>query len=56
MDKREKNALYDKVCIALTDYENSESSDEVDFGFLHEFYYLLVEIQNTWEELTSEAH
>lgn len=54
MDKKEKDALYDKIRIELTNYENSENTDEVNYGFLQEFYSLLVEIQNTWEELTSK--
>lgn len=50
----EKNAIYDKVCIALTDYENSEDTEESNQGFLEEFYSLLVEISANWEELTGE--
>ena len=54
MDKREKKELYDKICRELTNYEHSESTPEVDKGDLEEFYFLLVEIQNKWEELTNE--
>lgn len=54
MNAMERKALYDKMCIALTDYENSENTEEVNRGFLDEFYFLLVEIQNRWDELITE--
>ena len=54
MTRMEKNEIYDKICISLTDYENSENTEEVNAGFLDEFYGLLVEIENSWEELTGD--
>lgn len=54
MTRMQKNELYDAICIALTDYENSENTEEVNAGFLEEFYGLLVSITNNWEELTGE--
>lgn len=53
MDRVQKNELYDKICMELTNYENAENTEEVDRGFLEEFYLLLVKIQNCWGELTS---
>lgn len=54
MKAMEKSSLYGRVCIALTDYENSEDTEEVNQGFLEEFYSLLVEISSEWDELISE--
>ena len=54
MTRLEKNALYDKICHSLTDYEHSEDTEEVNAGFLEEFYRLLVEVQGYWDELTFE--
>jgi hypothetical protein len=51
MTKFEKDELYDEICRNLTDYENSD--DEHDMEYLQEFYLLLVQIQNQWDELTS---
>lgn len=54
MNAMERNDLYDRLCRALTDYENSENTEEVNRGFLDEFYFLLVEIQNRCEDLMSD--
>lgn len=52
MDKKGKMELYDKICMELTNYENSENTEEVNLGYLQEFYGLLVRIQNCWDDLT----
>ena len=46
-----RDELYNKISIALTDYENSQDTEEVNAGFLDEFYNLLVQIQNYWEDV-----
>lgn len=52
MTKIEKNDLYDRMCKLLTDYEMpEEGSDPVTDNDL---YYMLLEIQNKWEELTGD--
>lgn len=49
MDKAEKEAIYDKMCRILTDYETpEEGQDPVTEDDLYE---MLVEIQNCWDEL-----
>ena len=43
-----KEEIYEKICKLLTDYENSKEKDrptELDF------YDLLVEVQNNWDEM-----
>ena len=52
MDNKEKRELYDKICMKLTNYENSKNTEEVNLGYLQEFYGLLVRIQNCWDDLT----
>ena len=54
MTHLEKMAIYDRISIALTNYENSEDTDEVNLRFVDEFYELLAEIQCNWDELISE--
>lgn len=54
MTRIEKDAIYGEMCRLLTEYE---SYDEGAWGRLvaaEECYYLLVKIQNNWDELTSE--
>lgn len=47
--KREKERIYDKISMILTDYENKENDvDETDL------YCLLCEIQNSWELITAQ--
>ena len=46
-----KKELYDHISVMLTDYENQED----DFGKSNinwegEFYQILVDVQNKWEE------
>lgn len=55
MNKMKKDALYDEMCIVITNFE------EVDPGYLrlvddvvYPMYAMLVKIQNNWDELTSE--
>lgn len=52
MNKLEKDAIYDKLCRILTDYEDPQlGQDPVTEDDL---YWMLVEIQNNWDELTVE--
>lgn len=52
MNAMEKEALYDKLCRILTDYEMPEDcQDPVTEADLYD---LLVEIQNSWYELISK--
>ena len=44
-----KKKLYDKICSELSKYENSDNTEEVDTGFLEEFYSLLVQVKNHME-------
>lgn len=49
MTRMDKNAVYDGLCKALTDFEMSKGESwSVD-----ELYKTLVKIQNDWEELTA---
>lgn len=52
MNAMEKEALYDKLCRILTDYEMPE--DGQDPVTEADLYDLLVEIQNSWYELISK--
>lgn len=54
MTRNEKKELYDKLCMELTNFENSENSEEVHMGFLQEFYFLLIQFKNHLEELMCE--
>ena len=50
MDEDEgKKKLYNKICTELTKYENSDNTEEIDIGFLREFYMLLVQVKNHME-------
>ena len=51
MKKLKKNELYDKICRTLTDYENCETNEDHPKATKEDLYYLLVEIQNNWEDL-----
>lgn len=45
----EKEKLYDKICMTLTEYESKENDvDETDL------YRLLCEIQRNWELITAQ--
>ena len=52
MTRLEKNSIYDEMCHLITDYEYipdpSNTVEPIDL------YYMLVKIQNCWEELTRE--
>lgn len=39
--------LYDEICQLLTDYETDDCNVTIE-----DFYSLLVEIQNSWEDIT----
>ena len=44
--KCKREAIYDKLCRVLTNYEFGEY-DETDL------YYMLVEVQNNWDDIIS---
>lgn len=52
MNRIEKDALYNKLCRILTDYEMPEEGQ--DPATESDLYEMLVEIQDNWHELTSE--
>ena len=47
MTKLEKDAVFDRICRVLTDYENGYWNKE-------DLYETLVAIANHWEEITGE--
>ena len=55
MNKMEKNSLYDELCRTLTEYEEQrEPIKGVEWSCKDELYFMLIKIQNKWEELTGE--
>lgn len=51
---RERAALYNKICKALTNYEMPETEEEKTTE--DELYQLLCEIQNRWDDtITAEV-
>lgn len=48
MTKQEKDAIYDKLCHMLTEYEDGNSITAVDF------YGALVDLVNDWEYIIGE--
>ena len=55
MNKMEKNSLYDELCRTLTEYEEQhEPIKGVEWFWEDELYFMLIKIQNKWEELTGE--
>ena len=48
MSELQKKTIYDKMCHLLTDYENTYEVKAEDL------YWMLVEIQNNWEDLTGD--
>lgn len=48
MTQTEKNAIYDRMCGVLTDYEEGKSNE-------NDLYEMLVEMQNEWEALIVES-
>ena len=53
MNRIEKDALYDKLCRILTDYEMPEEGQ--DPATESDLYEMLVKIVNSWDELTEEG-
>ena len=50
----EREALYEKICKTLTNYETPETEDEKTTE--NELYQLLCEIQNCWDDtITAEV-
>ena len=46
-----KKELYDHISAMLTDYENQEDNfDNSNVNWEEEFYHILVNVQNRWEE------
>lgn len=55
MNKMEKNSMYDELCRTLTEYEEQcEPIKGVEWSWEDELYFMLIKIQNKWEELTGE--
>lgn len=55
MNKMKKNSLYDELCRTLTEYEEQrEIIKGVEWSWEDELYFMLIKIQNKWEELTGE--
>ena len=50
MTQSDKNEVYDRMCHLLTDYEDPQPGQ--DPVMESDLYWMLVEIQNRWEELT----
>ena len=47
----QKKELYDHISAMLTDYENQEDNfDKSNINWEEEFYQILVDVQNKWEE------
>lgn len=51
MNAMERKALYDRVCFALTNYEMPEEQGVSEEDAIADMYEVLVEIQNSWDEL-----
>ena len=47
-----KEELYDVICELLTSYEHKEEYVMDEKDWTHNFYLVLVDIQNAWEEIT----
>ena len=55
MTRMDKNNFYDMLCKTLTEYEEQfEPIKDVEWSWEQQLHWLLVEIQNNWEELTGE--
>lgn len=54
MNAMERKALYDRLCFALTNYEMPEEQGVSEEDAIADMYDVLVEIQNSWDELISE--
>ena len=53
MTRMDKNNFYDMLCKTLAEYEEQfEPIKDVDWSWEQQLHWLLVEIQNNWEELT----
>lgn len=50
----EKKSLYDRLCFALTNYEMPEDQGVTEEEAVEDMYNVLVEIQNSWDELTTD--
>ena len=54
MTRMDKNAIYDELSFALTDYEDPQGQGCTEMEAANEMYDVLVKIQNSWEELTGD--
>ena len=52
MNKLQKDAIYDEMCLVLTNFENGDDSNCDTVA--DDLYRFVVKIQNNWDELTSE--
>lgn len=55
MNMMEKKAQYDRLCFALTNYEDPQSAGLTECEAALDMYNVLVEIQNNWDKLISEG-
>lgn len=51
MNAMERIDLYDRICFALTNYEMPEEQGVTEEEAVADMYDVLVEIQNSWEDL-----
>ena len=51
MDEIQKREMYDRICAALTNYEDPQSAGMTECEAAIDMYELLVEIQNKWFEV-----
>lgn len=54
MTRMDKEAIYDEMCGLLTDYEGMNGEERKEEVGAEELYYMLVKIQNNWEQLTGD--
>ena len=43
--------IYDKISALLTEYENRPNPNDLNVNWEIEFYWLLVDIQNSWDDI-----
>ena len=54
MNAMERKSLYDRICFALTNYEMPQEQGVTEEEAVEDMYNVLVEIQNSWDELIAE--
>lgn len=53
MNAMERKALYDRVCFVLTNWENPQDQGVTEMEAAIDMYDVLVEVQNSWDDLIS---